>query len=292
MDLPTAVPEEKRALIEQAVSELAVIKHVEAVVLGGSYASGTAHSGSDLDIGVYYLESQPFAVEEIRQAAQRLARPGSTPTVTGFYEWGAWVNGGAWIETPVCKVDFLYRSLDQVRKTIDESHQGICRHDYDQQPTFGYYSTGYLAETMICLPLFDPARHIARLKEAAAQYPPRLKASIIQNSLWSAEFTLAHAKGFAEKGDIYNTSGCLARIAANLTQALFALNECYFLTDKKVMEAIEAFKMRPPEYCERLQLLLAYIGTGREELIRSVTALDELWREVKALAADAYTPRY
>ena len=292
MDLPTTIPEEKRIVIKQVVDELAVIKHVEAVVLGGSYASGTAHSGSDLDIGIYYQEATPFEIGEIRTTANKLARPGTAPTVTGFYEWGAWVNGGAWIETSVCKVDFLYRSLEQVRKTIDEAHQGICRHDYDQQPTFGYYSTGYLAETMICLPLFDPSQHIARLKESAAQYPPRLKASIIQNSLWSAEFSLSHARGFADKGDIYNTAGCLARIAANLTQALFALNERYFLTDKKVMQTIDSFKVRPPEYCERLQLLLAYPGTGSEELIRSVAALEGLWNGVKQLAAESYTPRY
>jgi hypothetical protein len=37
------------------------------------------------------------------------------PVVTGTYEWGPWVNGGAWIQTSAGKVDFLYKNLDQVR---------------------------------------------------------------------------------------------------------------------------------------------------------------------------------
>ena len=77
-------------------------------------------------------------------------------TVTGFYEWGAWVNGGAWIHNPVCKVDFLYRNLDQVKRTIDDAKRGILHHDYAQQPAYGFYSVIYLAETQICLPLYDP----------------------------------------------------------------------------------------------------------------------------------------
>lgn len=40
------------------------------------------------------------------------------------------------------------------------------------------------------------------------------------------------ARGFAAQGDIYNTVGCLTRTATNLTQALFALNRCYYMSDK------------------------------------------------------------
>jgi hypothetical protein len=56
--------------------------------------------------------------------------------VTGFYEWVAWVNGGAWIETESSKVDILYRNLDQVRKTIRQAQQGIYQHDMETLGSF------------------------------------------------------------------------------------------------------------------------------------------------------------
>jgi predicted nucleotidyltransferase len=291
-DLPKNISSEKRALLQKVVNELTGISRLKAVVLGGSYASGTAHSGSDLDIGLYYEDAEPFDIDAVKNVAQKIAAAGSTPVVTGFYEWGVWVNGGAWIQTNVCKVDFLYRSLDQVEKVIAEARQGIWRHDYDQQPTFGYYNTGYLEETRICLPLFDPEQRIARLKEAAAVYPALLRATILKDSLWSAEFTLSHAKGFAEKGDVYNTSGCMGRVASSLTQTLFALNEHYFLTDKKVMETICGFAQRPVDYCQRLQLLLSYPGAEKDELTSSVELLEGLWQEVKELAGGEYKAKY
>jgi len=47
-----------------------------------------------------------------------------TPVVVGFYEWGPWVNGGAWMHTEVGKVDILYRDINQIENTIDEAQLG------------------------------------------------------------------------------------------------------------------------------------------------------------------------
>ena len=41
---------------------------------------------------------------------------------------------------------------------------------------FGFFSVIYLAETHICVPLYDPVGHIARLKRLVEVYPPKLKA--------------------------------------------------------------------------------------------------------------------
>ena len=218
------VPEQKRLLLEGLVSRLSAVEGLEAIVLGGSYASGTFHDASDLDVGLYYFEATPFSIEEIRRIAEDVSIE-ERVTVTDFYGWGAWVNGGAWVHTRHGKVDFLYRNLDQVRRTIDEARQGICHHDYDQQPAHGFYSVMYLAETQICIPLFDPKQLLRELKRQVEVYPPRLKEKTMQGTLWLAEFTLLHARSFAAQGDVYNTAGCLTRAAANLTQALFALNE-------------------------------------------------------------------
>lgn len=292
MNLPDTLTKEKRELLEKLVERLVSIPHMRAVVLGGSYAAGTAQAASDLDVGLYYLDAEPFLIKDIRSAAGELARPGSIPTVTGFYEWGAWVNGGAWIQTSVSKLDFLYRSLDQITRTIREAQEGTWRHDYDQQPSHGYYSTGYLAETQICIPLFDPEGRISELKSQVEHYPPALKEKIPADALWSAEFTLMHAREFAKKGDIYNTAGCLVRAAANLTQALFALNERYFLSDKKVMETIEGFKDVPEGYTGKVASILGRLGKNREELTRSVEAMVQAWKSVVELTRGGYRPKF
>lgn len=183
----THVPEQKRSLLEALVSQLSVIEGVEAIVLGGSYASGTFHDASDMDIGLYYFEAAPFAIEEIRRIAHD-ASSEQPVTVTDFYQWGAWVNGGAWIHTRHGKVDFLYRNLDHVHRTIDQAEQGISQHDYGQQPTYGFHSVIYLAETRACIPLFDPRQRIRDLKRRVEIYPPRLKEKIIHDSpgRWSS----------------------------------------------------------------------------------------------------------
>ena len=64
--------------------------------------------------------------------------------------------------------------------------------DYDQQPPYGFRSVIDFGETDVCVPLYDPHGRIARLKEAVRQYPQRLKARIVQGSLWGAEFSLLH----------------------------------------------------------------------------------------------------
>ena len=205
---------------------------------------------------------------------------------------GAWVNGGAWIHTAQGKVDFLYRSLEHVQRTIDEAQQGITHHDYNQQPPYGFYSVIYLAETQICIPLYDPDGQIARLKRQVTAYPPKLKQQIVADTLWNAEFTLLHAQGFAAQGDVYNTVGCLTRAAGKLTQALFALNERYFIRDKQVMKTMAAFSFLPEGYITQVNQILARPGSTPGELVRAVSDLGQAWRSVAALAGDRYQPKF
>jgi predicted nucleotidyltransferase len=287
----THIPEQKRLLLEGFVSRLSAVEGMAAIVLGGSYASGAFHDASDLDVGLYYFEATPFAIAEIRRIAEEVSIQ-ERVTVTDFYGWGAWVNGGAWIHTRHGKVDFLYRNLDQIQRTIDEARQGIFRHDHGQQPAYGFYSVIYLAETQVCIPLFDP-RHLLRdLKRQVEVYPPRLKETIVRDCLWSAEFTLLHARGFAAQGDVYNTAGCLTRAASSLTQVLFALNETYFMRDKQVMNVIAGFSICPSGYVAEIGRILASPGSDRETLAETVARMERAWQDVVALTGGRYQPAF
>jgi hypothetical protein len=126
------------------------------------------------------------------------------------------VNGGAWIQTPAGKVDFLYRNLDQVETVLEEGCRGVCRHDFDQQPPYGFRSVVYFGETHICVPLHDPDSEIIRLKQSIANYPEALRERIVQDSLWAVEFSLWSCRSFADVADVYNASGCVTRVAQYL----------------------------------------------------------------------------
>jgi hypothetical protein len=124
------------------------------------------------------------------------------------------------------------------------------------------------------------------------QYPERLKARIVQGSLWGGEFSLLHARQFAERADVYNAAGCLTRVAQYLTQALFALNERYFLSDKDAARVIEGLPLHPPHFESRLAGVLARAGAEPSELQASVTCMTEIWRETVELTNGTYRSRF
>jgi len=282
---------EKQRLLDDIVARLSLVHGVRAVVLGGSYARGMQHPGSDLDIGIYYYETQPFAIADIHAVASAISASGAAE-VTDFYGWGAWVNGGGWIHTAHEKVDFIYRNIQQVMRTIDQAEQGITGHDYFQQPAHGFFSTVYLAETQVCVPLYDPLGIIAAMKDRVAVYPPLLKEKTVASMLWLAEFSLIHAESFARGGDRFTTPGTLARAAYCITQALFALNETYYMSDKTALREMAAFAIAPEHFGERLGAVLAHPGETPEEMLRAVTALRGLWAEVVSLTGGKYSPAF
>lgn len=116
-----ALPRERAPLLLEIVDRLREIPGIAAIVLGGSYARRVSHEGSDLDIGLYYSPEAPFEIPAIRRVGQSFAIPTSLPVITDFYEWGPWVNGGAWIQTRAGRVDFLHRNLVQVEQVIEDA---------------------------------------------------------------------------------------------------------------------------------------------------------------------------
>jgi predicted nucleotidyltransferase len=78
------LPDRKQKLLNDITDELKRVDGVKAIVLGGSYAIGMATENSDLDIGIYYSELNPFDIEKVKDVAKKIANS-DQPTVTGFY---------------------------------------------------------------------------------------------------------------------------------------------------------------------------------------------------------------
>jgi hypothetical protein len=287
-----AIPVAKRRLLDEIVESLRPTPNLAAIVLGGSHARGTQRPDSDLDIGLVYRPSDAFAIGDIRAIAQKFSSNPAASLVTDFHEWGPWVNGGAWIYNDICKVDLLYRDLEQLETTVREAHAGIWRHDFDQQPPFGFRSVIYLGEIACCVPLYDPAGVLAQLKGEIEIYPEALKRRIVGDCLWSVQFTLFLARDFAARGDIVNSAGCMTRIAHYFTQALFALNDTYFINDKGAAAVIEKFTVRPHQFCVTLGTVLASPGATSSALNASLDQLEQILAALIELAVQYYQPRF
>jgi hypothetical protein len=282
------LPPTKRKTLNDIVNNLKSIDNVIAIVLGGSYATGNATDTSDIDIGIYYFNDNPFDIGSIKSVAEKHAID-NNPTVTGFYEWGPWVNGGAWIQTASGKVDFLYRNIEQVRSTIEKAQHGEWENSYEQQPPFGFSSVMYLAETKSCIALHDPGKIISNLKIAVRDYPPKLKESIIRLSLWHAEFTIWHADYFHKKNDVYNIVGCLARTVKNIVTVLFAINEMYPISDKRAIDILEKTNKKPSSLTEKIENILC---VNKSSIGNNILLLKSLFDETVQLTGAAYKPFY
>lgn len=282
---------ERERLAATLAGELAAVAGVAAVVLGGSCARGLERPDSDLDLGVYYTDALPLDVPALRRVARRF-HAGDDPVVTELHAWGPWVNGGAWLTLGAQRVDVLYRSIERVRQTIDEARRGVTRHDFAQQPPYGFFSVIYLGEVACCRPLVDVDGVVAALKEEVRVYPPALRARLVQDGLWLVDFTLRNAQGMAARADGYGTVGCLTRCAAYLTQVLFARDGTYFVSDKTALREIESFAARPREFPARLSRILAAPGATADELRASVDAMTALFQETVAICGDGYHPQY
>lgn len=272
------------------MDDLRVLTGVEAIVLGGSHARGRARPDSDIDIGLYYRPESPFSIDEVRRIASRL-NDVPDPVVSGFLEWGRWVDGGAWLTIKGQRVDLLYRSLAMVEATLAEAQSGRFEIDYEQQPPFGFFGPTLLGEAAIAEPLHDPRRILAVLKAEVSPMPEALADAVIQNRLWSVEFGLvAFAGKFAANGDVHGVAGCVSRFAQGLVLTLFAMNRAYPLNDKTTLSEIEAFTIRPNDFGLRLRSILASVGSTPETLAASVNSISALFEEVRALAGDRYAP--
>jgi predicted nucleotidyltransferase len=96
-------------LLERIVPALAGVGGIEAIALGGSRARGTAHDGSDDDIGLYFSADQPVDTDRLLRAAKTMVDDPDAAAVTPVGGWGPWIVGGGWLSIGGQKVDLLYR---------------------------------------------------------------------------------------------------------------------------------------------------------------------------------------
>jgi hypothetical protein len=188
-------------------------------------------------------------------------------------------------------VDWLYRDAGKVAATVERCLSGQTACHYQPGHPHGFHEHIYLGEVHYCRALHDPEGLLSELKSAVAAYPAKLKHSIIEKGLWEAEFSLEVARKPAARGEASYVSGCLFRGVACLVQALFALNERYFVNEKGSVGAADSFAIRPEGFGEVAAGLLGCPGRDTETLIESLGCYEALLATTRELYAGATSVR-
>lgn len=272
-----------KKILDEITIELKGIPGIVGIVLGGSRARGTNHQDSDIDIGIYYNESEGFKVSEIDKIATKLDDEHRINLVSSLGEWGPWVNAGGWLVIQGYRVDFIFRDVKRVSKVIDDCLNGKISSNYQTGHPHAYLNSMYMGEVAICKILDDPKNKITELKEKTIPYSENLRNAIIGWYMFEASFSLMFAKSNIDKDDISYVCGHCFRSISSLNQVLFALNNEYCINEKKAVKMIDAFKSKPQNYKKRIDELITLISFNESNTRKGVEILEELVNEVKAL---------
>ena len=231
--------------MEFIATRLAAIPGVVAVTLGGSRATSTAVAGSDWDFGIYYRgQLDPADVVALGWPG-RVFAPG---------DWGAIVNGGAWLTIDGTKVDLIYRDLDDVLRWTAAAREG----QFEIRREVGYVAG---------IATYVLAGELALGKVLAGElprpaFPPKLRDTAPAAWFRIAAGALHFAKVYASRGD---RTACLA----NLCQAVLATAEGrlaaageWVLNEKRIVEraGLHAIQRRLGQPEQFLPALVSDVG--------------------------------
>jgi len=256
------------------------------IALGGAHAKGVDDPESDLD---FYLFAR--AVLPAEQRARLCEQWGADPeSVTSWGAPDAFVQGGTDFYVNGLKVECWLRNVDYVDEIVDECKRGVVRREFVTWTVMGFYRHCTLSDLANMRPLEDPSRILARWKAAVSEYPPKLRANILEAHLQAARFWPEnyHYRTAVERCDVIYTAGIVQQVVHNLIQVLFALNRVYFPGDKKLALALDHLERTPPDVSRRITDLLSPDGSrDRDSLDRQRGELCTLVQEVVTLVARA-----
>lgn len=218
-------------ILKQIINAFHGIDGIDAIVLGGSHATGTANKDSDIDIGIYYDE-MTFDLSYFRQKVVSLDDEHRNNIVTNPGEWGPWINGGGWLQVDGIAVDILFRDTRKVITVIDDCINGKISIDYQCGHPFGFVNSIYMGEVAYCKILSNNNEFISEQKKRLIEFPITYQKSTIEKFLWECEFSLQCGKKATLKGDLLYAAGSLFRCAVSLLQVLYAINGMYMLNEK------------------------------------------------------------
>jgi predicted nucleotidyltransferase len=221
--MPAPIPStlDDAAFLDAITQSLSGLPGVEAVMLGGSRATGRHGPASDWDFSIYYLGA--FDVREVRG----LGWPGEVSELGG---WGGGVfNGGAWLTVGGRRVDVHFRDLVDVERRMREAEEGT-------------FAIEPLLFHLAGIPTYIVVAELATGKVVSGSlpcpaYPEALKKVAFRIWQERAGLTLGYArKAYAERGDAVMTLGSIARGLLEAGHARLAREGIWITNEKGLLD--------------------------------------------------------
>ena len=283
-------------ILDRVTARVAAVRGIEAIVLGGSRARGTADRRSDVDLGLYYDSREPFRIADLDRAARELDDRKAPGLVTSFGAWGLGQNGGGWLLVDGVHVDFLYRDLIAVRRAINDCRAGRAHSTYQIGHPMGFHVQTYAGEVSCCVSLHDPHSKLKRLKQMLAVYPDKLRTAIVIKHFFDATFEIGIAAKAAERADITYVAGSIFHAAGFMLLVLFALNRQWLINEKGSLAASRGLAIVPRGFHSTIESVMAQPGDNPRALARSLARMRSLAGALQEIAkregieASGYAP--
>ncbi|MBO1207073.1 nucleotidyltransferase domain-containing protein [Staphylococcus nepalensis] len=269
--------------IQKIVEEINGLPGVVGVVLGGSRAKGNHRPDSDIDIGIYYDETQGFNTDNVEKAALKINDEKKDNLITSLGDWGEWINGGGWLLVNGYHVDLIFRDIKKVNEVIKDCLLGKVTIHYQTGHPHGFLNVMYMGELNICKILADPQNKLSELKNKTFPYPPNVKESITQFFAFEASFSFMFIEDNINKDDISYIMGHLFRCLSCLNQVIFAKNEVYCINEKKSVAMINKFPMKPKNYKNRIDNIVSSLSMDEYKAKQSIEELRKIIEETNRL---------
>ncbi|GGB90505.1 nucleotidyltransferase domain-containing protein [Staphylococcus nepalensis] len=269
--------------IQKIVEEISGLPGVVGVVLGGSRAKGNHRPDSDIDIGIYYDETQGFNTDNIEKAALKINDEKKDDLITSLGDWGEWINGGGWLLVDGYHVDLIFRDIKKVNEVIKDCLLGKVTIHYQTGHPHGFLNVMYMGELNICKILADPQNKLSELKNKTFPYPPKVKQSITQFFAFEASFSFMFIEDNINKNDISYIMGHLFRCISCLNQVIFAKNEIYCINEKKSVAMINEFPIKPKNYKNRIDNIVSSLSMDEYKTKQSIEELRKIIEETNIL---------
>lgn len=127
--------------------------------------------------------------------------------------------------------------------------------------------------------VLDRSGRFGVLRAQTTPYPPTLRAAIVRDQLWEAEFALRNAAKAPARGDTF----CLFRCAAALVQVVFALNDRYFVNEKRSVETADRLPFHPDGFARIVREVRGSLGRTPTELAVALGRFDELVKATRVV---------
>lgn len=245
-----------QAIISRVTSALHGVVGIDAVVLGGSRATGHDSADSDIDIGIYYGATASLDLDGLNLIANQLDDQHRLNLVTPPGGWGPWVNAGGWLEIDGYHVDLILRDTNRVARIIDESDSGRVQAHYQPGHPHAFVDVMYRGELAECCMLWCTSHLVTNLKSRAEYYPEALQRAMLEVFGFEALFSINLASKTVVRHDQYYLIAHVIRAISCLNQLIFAVNRRYCLNEKKAVTRASGLTVCPYGYASRIDQVL------------------------------------